>query len=76
MVGVQRDNTTNDAKSAGGGTRMKRCDHCGGRFGLVTHRFFFKRFCRKRCKKNHLAALAEKFVSARRQWIAVVARSR
>jgi hypothetical protein len=55
---------------------MKRCDHCGGRFGLVTHRLFLKRFCGKRCKKNYLTALTERFVSARRQWIGVVARSR
>ena len=55
---------------------MKRCDHCGGRFGLVTQRFFLKRFCKKRCKKTYLATLTERFVSTRRQWIAVVAKSR
>jgi len=55
---------------------MKRCDHCGGRFGLVTHRFFLKRFCQRRCKKHYLAMLAERFVSVQRQWIGVVVRSR
>jgi hypothetical protein len=55
---------------------MKRCDHCGGRFGLVSHRVLLKRFCRRRCRKNYFAALAERFVSARRQWIGAVARPR
>jgi hypothetical protein len=55
---------------------MKRCDHCGGRFGLVTQSFLWKRFCRKRCKKKYLATLAERFVSAQRHWVAAVARSR
>jgi hypothetical protein len=28
---------------------MKRCDHCGGRFGLVLHRHYTLRFCAKKC---------------------------
>jgi hypothetical protein len=32
---------------------MKRCDWCGGKFGLICHRHFGKRFCRKPCKTAH-----------------------
>lgn len=50
---------------------MKRCDFCGGRFGLISHRHFWKRFCRKRCKENYLVAQARKIESRRRQRIFV-----
>jgi hypothetical protein len=50
---------------------MKRCDHCGGRFGLVSHRHLWKRFCRKRCKQKYLRNLAEKIEANRRQWFTV-----
>ena len=26
------------------------CDHCGGRFGLVTHRWWSSKFCKRTCK--------------------------
>src|SRR5215471_17209008 len=34
------------------------CDHCGGRFGMVTHRWWGNKFCKRACKiaylrKNH-----------------------
>jgi hypothetical protein len=32
---------------------MKRCDWCGGKFGLICHRHLGKRFCRKPCKTAH-----------------------
>jgi hypothetical protein len=28
---------------------MKRCDCCGGRFGLVRHRHYTFRFCSRSC---------------------------
>ena len=32
---------------------MKRCAHCGGRLGLVVHRFLTLRFCKLACKKAY-----------------------
>ena len=32
----------------------QRCDHCGGPFGLVTHRWWGSKFCKRRCKEAHL----------------------
>jgi hypothetical protein len=26
------------------------CDHCGGRFGMVTHRWWGNKFCKRKCK--------------------------
>jgi hypothetical protein len=54
---------------------MKRCDFCGGRFGLISHRHFRKRFCRKSCKESYFAARVQKIDFHRRHWIAVLARS-
>jgi hypothetical protein len=54
---------------------MKRCDLCGGRFGLVSYRHFRKRFCRKRCKENYFAARVQRPELNRRQWLAVLAKS-
>jgi hypothetical protein len=31
------------------------CDHCGGRFGLVTHRWWGNKFCKKVCKDAYRA---------------------
>jgi hypothetical protein len=30
------------------------CDHCGGRFGMVTHRWWGSKFCKRRCKEAYL----------------------
>src|SRR5262249_29385167 len=30
------------------------CDHCGGRFGMVTHRWWGNKFCRRTCKNAYL----------------------
>jgi hypothetical protein len=30
------------------------CDHCGGPFGLVTHRWWGSKFCTRRCKDGHI----------------------
>jgi hypothetical protein len=29
--------------------QLQRCCHCHGQFGLVSHRFLFKRFCSRIC---------------------------
>ena len=34
------------------------CDHCGGRFGLVTYRWWSSKFCKRRCKSAYLRELA------------------
>ena len=30
------------------------CDHCGGRFGMVTHRWWGDKFCKRTCKNTYL----------------------
>src|SRR5215467_3026377 len=30
------------------------CDHCGGSFGMVTHRWWGNKFCKRRCKDAYL----------------------
>jgi hypothetical protein len=35
-----------------------RCDHCRGRFGMVTHRWWGKKFCNRTCKGAYLSELA------------------
>src|SRR6266496_2112831 len=30
------------------------CDHCGGRFGMVTHRWWGNKFCKRTCKDSYL----------------------
>jgi len=37
---------------------MQRCCHCHGRFGLVSHRYLFKRFCSRACVSGHKRRLA------------------
>jgi hypothetical protein len=32
----------------------QRCDRCSGPFGLVTHRWWGSKFCKRRCKEAHL----------------------
>jgi hypothetical protein len=51
---------------------MKRCDFCGGRFGLISHRHLWKRFCRKRCKENYLTTQAQKIEAHRRHWFTFI----
>jgi hypothetical protein len=38
--------------------RPQLCDQCGGRFGLVTHRWLRAKFCRRTCKDAYLRELA------------------
>jgi hypothetical protein len=30
------------------------CDRCGGRFGMVTHRWWGSKFCKRTCKDAYL----------------------
>ena len=30
------------------------CDQCGGRFGLVTHRWWGNKFCKRACKAAYI----------------------
>ena len=30
------------------------CDHCGGPFGMVTYRWWGRKFCKRRCKDAHM----------------------
>jgi hypothetical protein len=30
------------------------CDHCGGPFGMVTHRWWGSKFCKRTCKHAYL----------------------
>jgi hypothetical protein len=32
----------------------QHCDNCGGPFGLVTHRWWGSKFCKRRCKEAHI----------------------
>jgi hypothetical protein len=34
--------------------KLKVCDRCGGRFGLVTHRWWGHKFCKRACKETHV----------------------
>jgi hypothetical protein len=49
---------------------MKRCDECGGRFGLIVYRHFARRFCRRRCRDIYLARLRERAQAPRDSWFA------
>jgi hypothetical protein len=34
------------------------CDHCGGRFGMVSHRWWGNKFCKTTCKDAYLREFA------------------
>jgi hypothetical protein len=34
------------------------CANCGGRFGMVTHRWWGNKFCKRTCKNEYLRELA------------------
>jgi hypothetical protein len=41
--------------NARGAVRPRQaCDHCGGPFGMVTHRWWGSKFCKRRCKDAHI----------------------
>jgi hypothetical protein len=47
------------AGAIGGGRAraVNACDHCGGRFGMVTYRWWGSKFCKKTCKAAFLREL-------------------
>ena len=50
---------------------MKRCDECGGPFGLIVYRHFARRFCKKYCKDRYLARLRQRAAQAPKdRWFA------
>jgi len=50
MIG--RENAS--ALATGPARSRQVCDHCGGPFGMVTHRWWGSKFCRRRCKEAYL----------------------
>jgi hypothetical protein len=44
------------------------CDHCGGRFGMVTHRWWGNKFCKRTCKGAYLRELARGRDKIRRRY--------
>jgi hypothetical protein len=38
--------------------QRQACDHCGGRFGMVTYRWWGHRFCKRTCKDTFLRQVA------------------
>jgi len=38
--------------------QRQTCDHCGGPFGMVTHRWWGSKFCARRCKDAYLREVA------------------
>jgi hypothetical protein len=47
------------------------CDLCGGRFGLVTHRWWGNKFCKKVCKDAYVREIVLDRDAIRR-WLGVV----
>jgi len=54
------------------------CDHCGGPFGMVTHRCWGSKFCKRRCKDAYLREimLDRNTVHSWRGLLGVISRSR
>ena len=49
---ISRENASAPATAA---VRSRQvCDHCGGQFGMVTHRWWGSKFCKRRCKEEYL----------------------
>jgi hypothetical protein len=48
---------------------MRRCDWCGGRFGLISHRRYRKRFCSKTCKADHVLCRRRVFAATVLHWL-------
>jgi hypothetical protein len=52
---------------------MRRCNYCGGQLGLIVHRRFTLRFCKKACKKAY-EHKQDKERRAKLDWHAFLAR--
>jgi hypothetical protein len=53
---------------------MTKCAYCGGKFGLIRHRWYAQQFCRKQCRVSYLNKLAEDRQRLMR-WFSFIARS-
>ena len=47
---------------------MQRCCHCQGRFGLVSHRYLFNRFCSKECRGTYKRRLSTAIRERASRW--------
>jgi hypothetical protein len=50
------------------------CDRCGGRFGMVTHRWWGSKFCKRTCKDAYLREVALDRNTIRR-WFGALSRA-
>jgi len=48
--------------------QLQRCCHCHGQFGLVSHRFVFKRFCSRICLGVHKIKVATAIRERASRW--------
>jgi hypothetical protein len=46
---------------------MKRCDKCGGTFGLIAYRYYARRFCTNNCKALYLRELRQRAQDSARE---------
>jgi hypothetical protein len=53
-VDSSRANGRATAKDQPRARKHQVCNHCGGRFGMVTHRWWGNKFCRRTCKAAYL----------------------
>jgi hypothetical protein len=53
---------------------MKRCAHCGGRFGLIVYRWYGERFCRAKCRDAFLHRL-EADRDRLKRWISFISQN-
>jgi len=51
-----------------------RCGQCGGKLGLIVHRYWELRFCRRACKRSYLEQHVERDRERLRRWFAYLAR--
>jgi hypothetical protein len=51
------------------------CDHCGGPFGMVTHRWWGSKFCKRKCKEAYLREIVLGRCAIQR-WCGLYAQSR
>jgi hypothetical protein len=54
----RREPSCQDAMRRPQARKHQTCDHCGGRFGMVTHRWWAHKFCKRACKNAHLREFA------------------
>jgi hypothetical protein len=52
---------------------MRRCDYCGGKFGLIIHRKWTWRFCKLACKRAYEDRRREE-MQRQRPWLACCSR--